>query len=344
MKMVTLGRTRLNVPQLAFGALPIQRADMDQAIGLLRKAYDHGITFFDTARGYSDSEEKLGRALGDVRQHIVLASKTPATDAATARAHLEVSLRNLRTDYLDIIQLHNPEVLPDPDDPASAYAALRLAQRQGLVRFIGLTNHRRALAHEGVASGLFDTLQFPLSYISSPEDLALLAHCRQHNVGLIAMKALCGGLITNIPAAFAFFRQFDHVVPIWGIQHQHELDQFVALEHDPPTLTPELQRAMEADRRDLAGSFCRGCGYCLPCPAEIPIPMAARMSLLLRRAPFQQFLTPAWQEKMARIDRCTRCRQCAAKCPYGIDTPQLLQSMLVDYRSFSAAHAPAVGS
>jgi predicted aldo/keto reductase-like oxidoreductase len=146
-------------------------------------------------------------------------------------------------------------------------------------------------------------------------------------------------MITNIRAAFAFFRQFDNPVPIWGMQHEHELDQFLALEQNPPALTAELQQAIEADRRDLAASFCRGCGYCLPCPADIPIPMAARMSFLLRRAPYQQFLTADWQQKMHRIDNCTDCHSCAGKCPYGLDTPNLLKTMLQDYKAFAAAHA-----
>jgi aryl-alcohol dehydrogenase-like predicted oxidoreductase len=339
MKTVTLGKTNLVVTQLAFGALPIQRTSMALGVAILRKAYDNGITFFDTARGYSDSERKLGRALAGVRQKVVVASKTPATDAKTAREHLEISLRELQTDYIDIVQLHNPERLPDPDDAAGAYAALVAAKRQGLVRHIGITNHRAALAREAVASGLFETLQFPLSHISSPEDLSLIDLCRQQNVGLIAMKALCGGLITNIPAAFAFFRQFDNVAPIWGMQHESELDQFLALEKNPPALTAALQQAIDADRRDLAASFCRGCGYCLPCPAQVPIPMAARMSYLLRRAPYRQFLTEDWRAKMQRIDNCTDCRSCAGKCPYGLDTPALLKGMLKDYVEFAAEHA-----
>jgi uncharacterized protein len=339
MKTITLGKTNLVVTQLAFGALPIQRTETTLAARILRKAYDSGITFFDTARAYSDSEQKLGQALAGVRQNVVIATKTWASDAKTAREHLEASLRELRTDYLDIVQLHNPDALPNPADETTAYAALVAAKRQGLVRHIGLSNHRAPLARQAVLSGLFETLQFPFSHISSADDLALIDLCRQHNVGLIGMKALCGGLITNIPAAFAFFRQFDNVAPIWGIQHEWELDQFLALEKDPPQLTPELQQAIEADRQDLAASFCRGCGYCLPCPADIPIPMAARMSYLLRRAPYRQFMTDDWREKMHRIRKCEDCGSCAKKCPYGLDTPALLKSMLKDYEEFVAAHA-----
>jgi aryl-alcohol dehydrogenase-like predicted oxidoreductase len=314
---------------------------MDDAVRILRKAYDSGIDFFDTARAYSDSEEKLGRALAEMpvaRDRITIATKTGATDAKTAQQHLETSLRNLRTDHIDILQLHNPENLPDPADSQSAYAVLMAAKKKGLVRFVGISNHRVAVARDAVGSGLFDTLQFPLSYISSEEDRSLVEWCRKANVGFIAMKALCGGLITNIPAAFAFFRQHPTVLPIWGIQRERELDEFLELRRNPPELTPQTLSAMETDRRDLAGSFCRGCAYCLPCPADIPINWAARMSFVLRRAPYQQFLTDEWRQKMHRIDDCTECRNCASRCPYGLDTPNLLKAMLKDYDEFAAAH------
>lgn len=337
-KMVTLGRTGIVVPQLAFGALPIQRTTVAGAVRILRKAFDAGIRFFDTARAYSDSEEKLGKAFVGIRDQIVIATKTGAADAATAREHLHASLRLLNTDYIDIVQLHNPEKCPDPNDKNSALAALIQAQHKGQIRFIGISNHRIKVAKEAVASGIFDTLQFPLSHISSDEDMALIPLCQQHDVGLIAMKALCGGLITNISAAFAFFRQHGSVLPIWGIQHEYELDEFVQLEANPPKLDAELRAAIEADRKDLAASFCRGCGYCLPCQAKIPIPMAARMSFLLRRAPWQQFLSPQWKESMHHINDCTNCRACVSRCPYGLDTPALLKSMLTDYEQFAAMH------
>jgi predicted aldo/keto reductase-like oxidoreductase len=334
MKQVTLGRTGLVVPQLGFGALPIQRVETKEAERIIRKAYDGGVRFFDTARMYSDSEEKLGRALEGVRHKIVLATKTMATDRASARAQLEVSLKNLRTSYVDLIQLHNPEVLPDPNDSNSAYAALVEAQQQGLVRHIGLTNHGRELAEQGVRSGLFATLQYPLSYLSTPEELALIELCRQKNVGIIAMKALAGGLLRHIPAAFAFLRRFDNLVPIWGIQRESELDEFLALEANPPAFTAELETLIREEQRELGGAFCRGCGYCLPCPAGIPIHWAARMSLMLRRAPAAAFLTPEWQGMMSRIDDCTECGACASRCPYGLDTPVLLKTVLKDYRTF----------
>ncbi|HMA93780.1 MAG TPA: aldo/keto reductase [Polyangiaceae bacterium] len=334
MKTVTLGRTQLVVPQVGFGALPIQRVSSPEAERIIRKAFDHGVRFFDTARFYSDSEEKLGRALQGVRKDVVLATKTMATDYAAAQEQLAISLKNLRTDYIDVIQLHNPEALSDPTDPKSAYAALADARRAGVVRHIGLTNHRLELAVTGVRSGLFDTLQFPLSYLSTSEELELIGLCRECNVGLIAMKALAGGLLTNIRAAFAFLRRFDNVVPIWGIQREAELDEFLALEANPPEFSGELVDVITRDRQELSGAFCRGCGYCLPCPAEIPIHWAARMPQLLRRAPVQGLLTAHWQEQMARIENCTECGACASRCPYRLDTPQLLKEALVDYRSF----------
>ena len=255
MKYVSLGRTQLHVPQLGFGALPIQRVSAPVAVKLIRKAFDSGIRYFDTARAYSDSEEKLGASLAGVRQQVVIATKTLATDAHNARLDLETSLSRLRTDYIDIIQLHNPEKVPDPADESSAYAALAAARREGLVRFIGVTNHRLEVARAAVVSGLFDTLQFPLSHISSSGDLSLIELCKKHDVGIIAMKALCGGLLTNIEAAFTFFRQLHNVVPIWGIQHEHELYQFLRLEQEPPQFTCELACAIEQESQGIGSEF-----------------------------------------------------------------------------------------
>ena len=189
------------------------------------------------------------------------------------------------------------------------------------MRWIGATAHRLEVARQAALSGLYDTVQFPLSAISSDEDLQLIEICREQNVGLIAMKALCGGLFTDVPAAFAFLRQYENVVPIWGMQRESELDDLLALEAAPPALDEAIWASIHASRVELAGNFCRACGYCLPCPAGIPIPMAARMGLCIKRMPYQQFLSEEWRAQMALIEQCTHCNQCAARCPYHLDTP-----------------------
>jgi aryl-alcohol dehydrogenase-like predicted oxidoreductase len=308
---------------------------MEKAVKIIRQAYDGGINFFDSARGYSDSEEKLGNALSDVRSDIVISTKSSgARDKDSLLSLLDISLRKLQTDYVDLLQLHNPPILPDPEDRNSLYAGLIQAKNEGMARYIGITNHKLDVALQAAHSGLYDTIQFPLSVISADKDLELIKICKDHQVGLIAMKALCGGLITNARLAFAALRQYDNVVPIWGIQRESELEEFLALESNPPILDTELLMAIENEKKELAGDFCRGCGYCLPCPVDIPINNAARMAFLLRRSPSERWLTPEWQEKMGRIEDCLECRQCAERCPYDLDTPNLLKKMYADYLTF----------
>lgn len=338
MERMVLGRTGLNVARSGFGALPIQRTSFEDADRILGKAYDSGFDFFDTARGYTDSEEKIGRALSGVRKNIVIATKTFAKDGKTLLEQLETSLGKLRTDYIDIYQFHNPGSLPAPDGSDGLYAAMEEAKKKGMIRFIGITNHRVDLALKAVESGLYDTLQFPFSSLSSDEDLKLVEACRKHNVGFIAMKALSGGLITNAATTFAFLRQFENVLPIWGIQRESELDEFIAFEKNPPALDDKMLEIIRKDREELTGSFCRACGYCMPCPAGIPINMAARMSFLLERSPYRNLITEEWRGKMELIDGCIECGQCKKRCPYGLDTPVLLKRMLAEYRDFCEAH------
>ena len=161
MKMITIGNTGLVVNKNGFGALPIQRISMKDAVYLLRKAYDHGINFYDTARFYTDSEEKLGAAFSDCRSKIVIASKTGATTVEEFWKDLHTTLTNLKTDHLDLYQFHNPDYCPKPGDKVGLYDAMKVAQRQGKVRFIGISNHRQKVAVEAIESNLYDTLQYP---------------------------------------------------------------------------------------------------------------------------------------------------------------------------------------
>lgn len=328
MRKVRLGRTNLMVTKTSFGALPIQRVSFDEAAKILRRAYDAGINFFDTANAYTDSEEKIGYALSDVRDKIVIATKSGVQSLDFVRDNLEKSLRRMKTDYVDIFQLHNPDKLPDDD----IYEFLVKAKEEGKIRHIGITNHRIGVARKAVESGLFETLQFPFSLLSGEPEEGIVRLCAEHDVGFIAMKAISGGLISNAHAAFAFLDQFPNVVPIYGVQRLEEIDEWIALENNPPVMDDKLKFEIEKQREGLAADFCRGCGYCMPCPVGIEIWTAARISLLIGRAPYKDYLSNEWRDKMDLIEKCIGCGNCSSHCPYGLDTPALLKRELLRYR------------
>lgn len=333
METVRLGRTGLCVTKNGFGALPIQRVDMTEACRILRKAYDCGINYFDTAHVYSDSEEKLGMALHDVRENVIISTKAMTTTVEGFWQQLQTSLTRLRTDYVDIYQFHNPAFCPKPNDGTGLYEAMLEAKDKGMIRHIGITNHRLIVAEEVVISGFYETLQFPFSYLANDTEEALVRLCEEHDVGFICMKALAGGLITHSDVAYAYLTQYP-VAPIWGIQTERELDEFLAFHDTPPALTAERRAFIEKERAELVGDFCRGCGYCMPCPVGIEINTCARMSLLLRRSPAAGHLSEKGQTMMKQIDECLQCGQCKARCPYGLDTPTLLRKNYEDYKTF----------
>jgi len=336
METITLGRTGIVTNKNGFGALPIQRISDQEAVYLLKKAYDSGITFFDTARFYTDSEHKLGLAFSEMRDKIYIASKTAAVTPEGFWKDLDTTLTNLKTDYLDLYQFHNPAFCPTLLDGSGVYECMLKAKEQGKIRHIGITNHRLQVAKEAIVSGLYDTLQFPFSYLAAEEEIKLVKMCKEANIGFIAMKALAGGLITNSAAAYAYIAQYDNVLPIWGVQRERELDEFLSYIENPPVMNAELAQLIENDRKELLGEFCRGCGYCMPCPAGIEINNCARMSLMIRRAPSDAQLTLQMQEKMMQIEKCLDCGRCKTKCPYHLDTPALLRKNLQDYKEILA--------
>ena len=339
---VRLGKTEIVVNKNGFGALPIQRISDDAAVYLLRKAYEGGMRFFDTARAYSDSEHKVGLAFEGMREKVYIATKSGAQTGEAMKADLEKSLATLKTDYIDIYQFHNPAFCPKPGDASGLYDAAMEAKKEGKIRHIGITNHRLAVAKEAIESGLYETLQFPFCYLATEKEEELVKACKAADMGFIAMKALSGGLITNSAAAYAHATQYDNVLPIWGVQRENELDEFLSYIQNPPVMTEEIARLIEADRAELAGDFCRGCGYCMPCPVGIEINNCARMSLLLRRSPSAVQLTEEVQQKMMLIENCLHCGQCMSKCPYGLDTPALLEKNLKDYKEVLAGKVSVV--
>ncbi len=337
MKEITLGSTGIKVCQNAFGALPIQRRNKEDAVKILRKAYEGGMKFFDTARAYSDSEEKIGLAFENYpRDSYYIATKTMAKTPEDFWKHLETSLKLLKTDHVDIYQFHCADRVYIPGDGTGMYECMLEAKKQGKIRHIGITAHKLQIAFDAVSSGLYETIQFPFSYLSSDKEIELVHKSKEMDMGFIAMKGLAGGLINQSEPSMAFMSRFDNVLPIWGIQKENELDEWLAFMDETPEMNDEMREFIEKEKTELAGDFCRGCGYCMPCPAGIMINQCARMSLMLRRAPSKNWLTEEMQAEMKKIENCLHCNQCSKKCPYELDTPKLLEKNYEDYKKVLA--------
>ena len=333
MRDIILGKTGIKVPQNGFGALPIQRVEKNEAVRILRKAFDGGMKFFDSARAYTDSEEKMGIAFRDIRDEVVI---TQAKTPEKVREDLDMSLKMLNTDYIDVYQFHLAEQVYAPGDGTGMYECMLEAKEQGKIKHIGVTAHKIQVAMDLAASGLYETVQFPFSYLSSEKELALVELCKKNNVGYIAMKGLAGGLITRSDAAMAFIMEHDNVLPIWGVQKEKELDEWLSYMTDTPVMTDEIREFIQREKEELEGEFCRGCGYCRPCPAGILINNCARMSLMVRRAPSAYWLSEPMQAEMKKIEDCINCRQCTTRCPYELDIPELLKRNYEDYQQILA--------
>lgn len=334
MLTVKLGNTGIVANKNGFGALPIQRIDEASAVRLIHMALDGGVNFFDTARAYSDSEMKLGKALDGVsRESYYIATKTGAKTGDKVLEDLDTSLKLLKTDYIDIYQLHCAPKCFRPGEEDGVYDAVLKAKKQGKIRHISITAHLLNVAEEAVESGLYDTLQYPFAYISTAREIELVKKCEAAGMGFLGMKGLAGGLLTNAKLCYWFAAQHEAVLPLWGVQRESELQEFLSFQENPPVMDEEMKATYEKDLKELSGDFCRGCGYCMPCPKGIKINNCARISQLLRRSPSASWLSEEWQKEMAKIKECLHCGRCASKCPYGLDTPRLLEKNLEDYEN-----------
>ncbi len=340
MHMIRLGKTELQVNKIGFGGLPLQRVPHDEAVRIVRHAVENGINLIDTARSSTDSEEKIGAARApDLRGKVILATKAYPSSGAKVTELLETSLKNLRTDYIDIMQLHFCKRVYGPGEEDGSYDALVKAREQGKVRFIGMSSHSADVALEAATSGFYDTVQFPLSYLSTERELEVFSACRKADVGFLAMKGLAGGLIRNIPAAFAFMNLYENALPLWGIQKMEELEEFIELGRENPQWDEAMAQSAEKDRQELGGSFCRGCGYCMPaCPVGIEISFVARTSLFLGRSSLVTMTNETSRAKLAKAGECIECGECAKLCPYNLNTPELVRKNFEDYNHYLREH------
>lgn len=339
MKTVLLGKTRLEVSRVGFGGIPIQRLSEAEAIKVVQHCIDLGITFLDTANGYSTSEERIGKAIAGRRQGLVVATKTGARDKAAAQEHLELSLRRLNIDTIDLWQLHNVssfEAYERVLGPDGAMEAAQEALRTGKVRHIGITSHSMDVALKAVSSGLFETIQFPLNFVTSEPVEELVPLAQEHNLGFIAMKPFGGGLLGQANLAIKYLLQFDTVVPDPGIEKIEEIDEIVDIVNGPWELTPRERQEIEHIRAQMGARFCRRCDYCQPCPQGVRISVIMGLHSLWKRFPPGMFLRDWVVEAVETGRNCAQCGECEERCPYDLPIREMLTENLEFYDSITS--------
>lgn len=340
MQNIRLGRTGLSVPRLGFGGIPIQRVSKTDAVNLLTQALDSGITFFDTARGYADSEEKMGAAFHAARDRVVIATKAQALDAPGMARAIDASLKALRTDYIDLYQLHNPTTAPALQkavSPGGALAALHEAKQAGKVRHIGITSHSPDLLKR-VAREMpdaFETVQVPFNFVGDESGLEILPLALEADMGFIAMKPMGGGALDRPDLALRYVLEFDGVVAIPGMSSVGELEQNLALAEERRPLDEAEKRVLARLKAELGKFFCRKCEYCQPCPGEVKIPLVLAASTFFKR--FNNEMLAGWCSDVVRgALECTKCGECEEKCPYHLPIRELLEQNIALFKSKAA--------
>ncbi len=340
MKMTQLGKTGLRVSRVGFGGIPIQRLSEGEAIRVVERCLDLGVTFLDTANGYSTSEERIGKAIRGRRQEVVLATKTGARDRATAEKHLELSLRRLGVDMIDIWQFHNVSTDEEYEQvlgPGGAMEAARRALEAGKVGHIGLSSHSLDLALKAVPSGLFETIQFPFNFVTCEPADALVPLAVQHQVGFIAMKPLGGGLLSDANLCIKYLLQFECVVPDPGIEKVEEIEEIAGILAGPWELTPEEWQEIERIRTEVGVRFCRRCGYCEPCAQGVRISVVMNLRNLCMRLPVER-LRGGWAAEAAlSAEECIECGECEAKCPYQLPIREMIIENIAYYEDALAS-------
>lgn len=334
------GRTDLMISEVGFGCIPIIRLSSDEAIHTLRYAFDKGINFFDTANAYHDSERKIGMALNDHRNEIILATKTWKRNAAGAAEDIDNSLRMLQTDYIDLFQLHQVSKEEHWDSitaPGGAMEAVLKAKEQGKIRHIGVTSHSYTMALRLIKTGIFATVMFPFSFIEDGALGEMLGMTQEQDMGFLSMKPFAGGVIDNAALAFKFLRQYPDAIPIPGFDSVEYIDEVLSFYEQPNIVTVEDKALMEKYRQDLGSQFCRRCEYCQPCPNGVMITPSMGYPIVAKRMS-PEVSVKFSQDNMESVTKCTSCGECVTRCPYELPIPDILQrnyGLYTEHRNLS---------
>lgn len=335
MKKVRLGKTGLLVSRVGMGGIPIQRPPLEEAVKVINRALDLGVNFIDTSIGYGDSEERIGKAIAGRREDVILATKGGMRDKETVEKNIDMSLKRLNTDYIDLWQFHGVASLKQLRqlfEPGGGMEGADEALKAGKIGHLGFSSHRLEVAKAAVPMGRFETVQFPFDFIAREAADELVPLAREHDVGFIAMKPFAGGNIRDAGLALKYLLQFDNVVPDPGVERVEEIEEIVEIVNGPWELTPQDWRRIEEIRAELGTRFCRQCQYCMPCPNGVEIWLLTYMRNLHRLWPRELFLNrPLFAEAAKSGKRCVQCGECEPKCPYNLPIREMIAENMEFY-------------
>ena len=338
MEKIRFGNTDLFVTRAAFGGIPIQRLNFGDAVGVVRGCINLGVNFIDTANGYTDSEEKIGAAIkGMPRDGLVIATKSGARDKKTFLEHVDLSLKRLGTDYIDIYQLHglSADAYEAVLDEDGAYAGLKVAIRAGKVRYPAFSAHNITGAIDVMKGGKFAAVQLPINYVDDEAAKEAIPLAKKLGVGFIAMKPFGGGLLSDAYLSIKYLMQFDSVVPDPGIEKVSEMEEIVRIYASGARFTEEDAAAILKAKTEMGTYWCHRCDYCRPCPQDIAISTALNIESFIKRMPAGRVAKMAGR-CFENARTCTGCRACVAKCPYDLDIPALLKERIKTWDRFIA--------
>jgi len=328
MEYRVLGKTGLRISRMGFGGIPIQKIDAKGTRKLMEQLVAAGVNYIDSARGYTVSEEYLGYALEGIRDKFVIATKSMARTKDAMAADIDTSLKNLRTDYIDLYQIHNPSAkdLEQVLAPGGALEALQAAKEAGKIGHIGITLHSVDLFAKAVEMDWVETVMFPYNIVETQGE-EMIHICGEKNIGFIAMKPLAGGAIEDATLAMRFCCANPNMtVVIPGMAEEKEIAQNLAAVNDTRPLTQEELDKMDRMRQELGTQFCRRCNYCAPCSAGISIPLVFTMEGYFSRYDLQEWATARYMSMAKKASDCIGCGDCESRCPYGLPIRQMMKN------------------